>query len=252
MSAEIESTIAKLDAKIDSIAQDLDRQWEARKAKATENFALFAVVGTCGLLAYHHALHPLLSKAALTPAQQSINAIAPDLEKPIKGGDKVGSYTLSMRDFGYHIHPILKRRMFHNGVDLGARGGLPENSQLFVPGLGEKTKVTCALQPNGAGLYATLEPDKPADRTFLAMHLNKCAFPVGKSGYLKPGQVFGLVGGDPAKGAIAGRSTGPHLHWSEKHNGEFVNPTFWPFYQTLHGEFPAPPLSRRGRNAPTR
>lgn len=248
----LESAIARLDQKIDAIANDLDAQWEARRAKATEGFVLFAVIGSCGLLAYHHALHPLLKNVALNPVQQSINVIAPDLDKPVKGGDKVGSFTVGGRDFGYHIHPVHGGRRFHNGIDIGARGGLPENSQLYVVGLGQQTKVTCLLQPQGAGLYAVLEPDKPTDRQFLAMHLNRCAFPVGESGYLKPGQVFGLVGGDPAKGAIAGTSTGPHLHWSEKRDGEFINPTFWPLFQTLHGQLPSPPVSRGGQNAPTK
>jgi murein DD-endopeptidase MepM/ murein hydrolase activator NlpD len=245
----LETAIARLDAKIDAIAQDLDQQWEAKKAKATEQFVLFAVIGSCGLLAYHHALHPLLSKVAITPTQQVIGAIAPDLEKPVKGGDRVGQFTMGMRDFGYHIHPVHGTRRFHNGVDIGARGGLPENSQLFVVGTGQRTKVTCLLQNPGAGLYAILEPEESPDRSFMAAHLNKCAFPVGESGYLKPGAVFGLVGGDPAKGAIAGTSTGPHLHWSERKNGEWVNPTYWPLFQVMHGNLPSPPLSRGGLNA---
>ncbi|MGL5195752.1 MAG: M23 family metallopeptidase, partial [Chroococcales cyanobacterium] len=243
-STNLESAIARLDSKIDAIANDLDSQWEARKAKAQEQFVLFAVIGSCGLLAYHHALYPLLSKVAITPGQQVVNAIAPDLEKPVKGGDKVGSFTMGMRDFGYKPHPVHGGVRFHNGIDIGARGGLPENSQLYVIGTGKQTKVTCLIQPSGAGLYAILEPDNLPNRSFMAAHLNKCAFPVGSSGYLKPGEVFGLVGGDPRRGAIAGTSTGPHLHWSEKQDGEWVVPKFWPLFQVMSGQFPAPPLSR--------
>jgi hypothetical protein len=248
-SSDLETTLARLDAKIDSIAHDLDSQWEARKAKSVEGFALFAVLGSCALLSYHHALHPLLSKVAITPGQQAINAIAPNLEKAVKGGDKVGSYVIGMRDFGYHKHPIHGYVKFHNGIDLGARGGLPENSQLYVPGTGSKTLVECKLQNPGAGLYATLTPEESPDRQFMAMHLNRCAFPIGSSGYMTPGAVFGLSGGDPAKGAIAGTSTGPHLHFSEKKGGEWVVPKYWPLYQTLHGSLPSPPLSRGGFNA---
>ncbi|MCT7970111.1 M23 family metallopeptidase [Laspinema sp. D1] len=248
--SNLETTLARLDQKIDAIANDLDAQWEARKAKATEGFVLFAVIGSCGLLAYHHALHPLLNKVAITPTQQVIGAIAPDLEKPVKGGDKIGQFELGMRDFGYHKHPIHGYVKFHNGIDLGQAGGLPENSQLYAPGTGTKTKVTCLLQASGAGLYAILEPDNLTDRQFMAMHLNKCAFKIGESGYLKPGEVFGLSGGDPAKGAIAGTSTGPHLHWSEKKSGEWVVPKYWPLFQVLHGQLPSPPLSRGGQDAP--
>ncbi|MCT7981536.1 M23 family metallopeptidase [Laspinema olomoucense] len=247
-STDLESAIARLDQKIDAIANDLDAQWEARKAKATEGFVLFATVASCGLLAYHHALHPLLSKVAVTPTQQIIGAIAPDLEKPVKGGDKIGQFVLGGRDFGYHKHPIHGYVKFHNGIDIGQAGGLPENSQLYVVGTGKQTLVECKIQPSGAGLYAVLEPDNLPNRSFMAAHLNKCAFPVGSSGFMKPGEVFGLSGGDPAKGAIAGTSTGPHLHWSEKKDGEWTNPKFWPLFQVLHGSLPSPPLSRGGGN----
>lgn len=254
MSIEIESAIARLDSKIDAIATDLDNQWEARKAKSVEGFALLSILGSCCLLLYHHTLYPLLSKVAVSPVQNAVNAIAPDSEKPVKGGDKVGSFTMGMRDFGYHVHPVHGGRRFHNGVDLGAGGGLPENSQLYVIGTGKQTRVTCLIQESGAGLYAILEPDNLSGRSFMAAHLNKCAFEVGSSGYLKPGAVFGLVGGSPGKRDsqgrnIAGTSTGPHLHWSEKVNGEWVVPKFWPLFQTLHGQLPSPPLSRGGGDA---
>lgn len=247
--SNLESAIARLDQKIDAIANDLDSQWEAKRAKAQEQFVLFATVASCGLLTYHHALHPLLSKVAITPGQQAINAIAPDLERPISGGDKIGSFTVGGRDFGYHKHPIHGYVKFHNGVDIGQAGGLPENSQLFVVGRGSKTLVECKIQPQGAGLFAVLTPEESPDRQFYAMHLNRCAFKIGESGYLKPGEVFGLSGGDPKRGDIAGTSTGPHLHFSEKVNGDWVNPTYWPLYQTLHGQLPSPPLSRGGLNA---
>lgn len=245
-STDLESAIARLDQKIDAIANDLDSQWEARKAKSVEGFALFAVIGSCALLAYHHAIAPALKNVAVTPTQKVVNAIAPDLEKPVRGGVKVGSFTMGMRDFGYKTHPVHGGVRFHNGIDIGQAGGLPENSQLYVPGTGQKTKITCLIQPTGAGLYAVLEPDNLPDRSFMAAHLNHCAFKIGESGYLKPGEVFGLSGGDPRRGAIAGTSTGPHLHWSEKVNGEWVNPSYWPLFQTLHGQLPSPPLSRGG------
>jgi murein DD-endopeptidase MepM/ murein hydrolase activator NlpD len=245
--SNLQTTLARLDQKIDAIANDLDSQWEARKAKATEGFVLFATVASCGLLAWHHAIAPALKNVVLNPTQQVIGAITPDLEKPVKGGDRIGSgFTLGMRDFGYKTHPVHGGVRFHNGVDIGAGGGLPENSQLFVIGTGKQTKVTCLIQPSGAGLYAVITPEESPDRQFYAMHLNKCAFPIGSSGYLKPGEVFGLSGGDPSKGDIAGTSTGPHLHFSERLNGEWVVPKYWPLFQVLHGQIPSPPLSRGG------
>jgi len=255
---DIETAITRLDQKIDSaIAQsrqthsELISQWNAAKVKASEGFVLFSVVVSAALLTYHHAIAPAIKTALISPGQKIIESIAPNLDKPVQGGDRVGSYTISPRDFGMHLHPILGKWMQHNGVDIGVSGGLPENSQLYTPGLGGKTKVECKLQKNGAGLYAILAPENPSDRRFLAMHLNRCAFKIGESGYLRPGQVFALTGGDPAKGAKAGRSTGPHLHWSEKQKDEhgnfnYENPTFGFLYQALHGDFPLPAVKIKG------
>lgn len=244
-SINLEELITRLDKKIDAISLDLEQQWQSRMDKISERFATLAVVGSCVLLFYHHTVVPMMKTTVVNPGTKTFAAIALDLEKPVRGGDKVGQFTVSLRDFGYHIHPVTGQKRFHNGVDINAAGGLFENSQLYVVGTGKKTKVTCLLQPQGAGLYAVLEPDNLPQRTFIAMHLNKCIFPPGESGEMTPNTVFGLVGGNPNKGVIAGTSTGPHLHWTEKEHNEPVVPKYWPLYQVMHGQLPKPNLSKR-------
>jgi hypothetical protein len=67
--SNLETSIARLDAKIDAIANDLDNQWAEKQTKGVQGFVKFAVITSCGLLIYHHAGVPLMQSIAANAPQ---------------------------------------------------------------------------------------------------------------------------------------------------------------------------------------
>jgi len=109
--------------------------------------------------------------------------------------------------FGMRLHPILKIRRMHPGVDILVNSG--EN--IYAPGDGKIIKVG---HRGGYGL--TIEIDHGFGYTSLYAHLSKVKAKKGK--FVKRGELIGLSG---RSGSLA---TGPHLHYEIKHNGVLLNP----------------------------
>lgn len=101
--------------------------------------------------------------------------------------------------FGPRIHPILKRKKFHGGVDLAAKmdDHVKSISQGVVIHAGRKGAL-------GKAVYVSHPKLKI---TSIYGHLNKVA--VRKGQKVSPGQVIGYAG-------TTGRSTGVHLHLTLK------------------------------------
>ncbi|MTI53807.1 M23 family metallopeptidase [Geosporobacter ferrireducens] len=112
--------------------------------------------------------------------------------------------------FGYRIHPTLKDRRFHNGIDIGA----PMNTPVHAAAAGK------VIYAGGMGSYGNLliiqhtEEGYQGFETYYA-HLNK--FYVKKGDMVKTGQVVAAVGS-------TGRSTGPHLHFEIRYQGKAIDP----------------------------
>lgn len=116
------------------------------------------------------------------------------------------SYTRVSSDYGYRIHPTLGYEMFHNGVDLAAPGGT--NILAAYDGTVVSASYTAAMGnyvmiDHGGGLYTVY------------MHASKLLVSEGQD--VSRGDVIALVG-------TTGRSTGNHLHFSVRLNGEYVSP----------------------------
>lgn len=109
--------------------------------------------------------------------------------------------------FGMRLHPILKVRRLHPGLDIVANVGTP----VYSPGSGV---VTFAGRRGGYGL--TLEIDHGFGYKTLYAHLSKIN--------VKRGQK--VTRGDliAASGNSGKLSTGPHLHYEVRHNGIALNP----------------------------
>ena len=110
--------------------------------------------------------------------------------------------------YGWRIHPILKRRILHSGVDYAA----PKGSRIYASGDGVIQKAQWA---GGYGKYIVIRHNLEYSTGYA--HMNNFANGIKPGVRVKQGQVIGYVGS-------TGRSTGPHLHFEVIKNGKKVDP----------------------------
>ena len=122
--------------------------------------------------------------------------------RPLEGGG-----TLRSR-FGYRIHPIFKSRRLHTGVDLAARTGTP----IYASGDGV---ITYYKWQSGYGNKIELQHVNGYETAY--GHLSRYVEGLGVGDRVRQGQIIGYVGS-------TGQSTGPHLHFEIKINGNLVDP----------------------------
>jgi murein DD-endopeptidase MepM/ murein hydrolase activator NlpD len=122
--------------------------------------------------------------------------------KPCPGGISSG--------FGMRIHPIYKRRQMHTGVDIKA----PSGTSVKAAGQG---KVIYTGRRGGYGLCVMVDHGikNGKRRVTLYAHLSKITCDAGDS--VNTNSVIGKVG-------TTGTSTGPHLHFEVRLDGEPVDP----------------------------
>jgi murein DD-endopeptidase MepM/ murein hydrolase activator NlpD len=111
--------------------------------------------------------------------------------------------------FGMRMHPIKKVEMMHNGVDMVAKIGTP----VMATADGRVVKVEFNGEGKGYGRAIIIQHDN----TFSTLYAQLSEFKVNAGEKVKQGQVIGLVGS-------SGMSTGPHLHYEVRKNGEPVDP----------------------------
>lgn len=108
--------------------------------------------------------------------------------------------------YGYRTSPISGRWTFHAGIDLAA----PEGTEVYACKTG---LVTTASYNSTYGNYIIVLHNEK--KTSLYAHLSKIL--VTKNEKVTTGQVIGLVG-------TTGASTGPHLHFEVRENGNPTDP----------------------------
>ena len=118
----------------------------------------------------------------------------------------LATYTRISDEYGMRMHPILKVQQFHNGVDFAA----PKGTAIYAAYDG---RVTAASYSSTMGNYVMIDH---GDGLFtIYMHASVH--------YVKKNQV--VVKGEKIAGVgTTGRSTGNHLHFSVRLNGEYVSP----------------------------
>ena len=115
--------------------------------------------------------------------------------------------------FGWRTHPISGERKFHNGVDFA----LPMGSPLRAAAAGTVLRTYLNHPTNGSGVV--VRHGGGWESTYL--HLSRVDVVPGQQ--LAAGQQLGLSGGAPGTWG-AGTSTGPHLHFILRRDGEPVDP----------------------------
>jgi len=118
-------------------------------------------------------------------------------------------FRISSRFSHSRMHPVLRIRRPHRGVDYAAPKGTP------VKTIGDGTVVARAYQRNGGGNYLKIKHNSMYTSTY--MHLSGFAKGITTGARVKQGQVIGYVGS-------TGLSTGPHLDFRIAKNGQLVDP----------------------------
>ena len=147
---------------------------------------------------------------ALIQAQQNKGQASSSATSQYTGGAMAWPVPASHRitsPYGYRIHPILKVKKFHSGIDIGAGSG----SSIIAAADG---KVTMSKYYGGYG--NTVMIDHGGGMVTLYAHCSKLNVSVGQK--VSKGQNIALVGS-------TGQSTGPHLHFEVRKNGATQNPT---------------------------
>jgi len=116
--------------------------------------------------------------------------------------------------YGYRMHPILKYKKFHKGIDFSA----PEGTPVYATG---NARVTKAKRVGGYGKQVVL--DHGFGYKTIYAHLNEIK--VFKGQRVKRGDVIGGLGN-------TGLSTGPHLHYEIHKDNKIINPINY-FYGDL-------------------
>jgi murein DD-endopeptidase MepM/ murein hydrolase activator NlpD len=109
-------------------------------------------------------------------------------------------------NFGYRVHPILRFRRLHRGVDFGAPWGTP----IVAAASGQ---ITAAGWAGGYGRQVRIAHGGGVATTY--SHMSSVVAQAGS--FVRQGQLIGYVGS-------SGLSTGAHLHYEVYVSGQPVNP----------------------------
>lgn len=107
------------------------------------------------------------------------------------------------------MHPVLKIRRPHHGVDYAAASGTP------VYTVGDGTVIKKGYQKRGGGNYIKIKHNGTYSTTY--MHLKGFAKGIKVGDHVRQGDLIGYVG-------TTGLSSGPHLDFRFYRNGKPVDP----------------------------
>jgi murein DD-endopeptidase MepM/ murein hydrolase activator NlpD len=120
--------------------------------------------------------------------------------------------------YGWRIHPILKTRRFHNGVDYASATGTPVKAIATGKVLfsGPSTLKFPNGEPAGGGYLVKLRHKVNGEWiTSAYMHLKKGSLTAKKGDTVLEGEILGLSGN-------TGESTGPHLHFEIQRGKNYI------------------------------
>jgi murein DD-endopeptidase MepM/ murein hydrolase activator NlpD len=215
--ARIEASLARVDAAQTASLDALDAAYDAKLKR------MRGVLAELGLNLNAHPpseaiggpFVPYRLAAGATPFEQQVHRIALEraqadqlahelaalpIRKPVPGELDTSS------TFGVRIDPFLNRPAMHTGIDF--RGVIGEAVRATASGT-----VTIAGWSGGYGRMVEVDHGNGLSTRY--GHLSEIEVKVGQ--VVKINQVVGRLGS-------TGRSTGPHLHYETRINGEAVDP----------------------------
>lgn len=116
------------------------------------------------------------------------------------------AYSRISSPFGYRVHPVLHTVRMHTGIDYAASSGTPVRAA--ADGV-----ITLKGWKGGYGNAVVMRHANGVETLYGHMSAFSTAM-----GNVRAGEIIGYVGS-------TGRSTGPHLHYEARINGQPVNPT---------------------------
>jgi murein DD-endopeptidase MepM/ murein hydrolase activator NlpD len=167
--------------------------------KLTKYFVLVPVIGIL-LMAFSPMAGAVLPKEL--PGTEVV------LEKdnipsihPVKGECRKTS------GFGIRMHPIKKVKKMHNGVDFAAKAGTP------IVATADGKVVRKEYLPKSYGRIVAIQHSQG----YVTVYSQMSEFNTALNSEVKKGDIIGYVG-------QSGISTGPHLHYEVRKDGEYLDP----------------------------
>lgn len=151
-----------------------------------------------------NANYPQPPRRECWPNSQEI-PIGQDLPfgEPLKNKPRISS------SYGGRIHPVTGQPSGHNGIDFS----VPVGTDVFSPASG---KVAAVWQDDTCGKGLRIKHSNNYETVYC--HLSRVLVEQNENVQ---------AGCGVAKSGNTGRSTGPHLHYAIKFNGNYINPTSW-------------------------
>ena len=127
---------------------------------------------------------------------------------PVPGYYNITSY------YGYRIHPVTGKNKLHGGIDIASAGIYGKAIVAAADGV----VVSAGWNSGGFGNWVVINHGNSGGNQFATLYAHMCSAPVVSAGQsVKAGQTIGYVGS-------TGMSTGNHLHFEVRVNGNRVNP----------------------------
>jgi murein DD-endopeptidase MepM/ murein hydrolase activator NlpD len=219
---------------LDAIAAQTNAIYQAERSKIERRSVLIGLGIIFGCVAWIQVGHPLLKvgKATVEVVKEKASAvgeaIAPDLSKTPKRGDKIpGTPYRVTSPWGHRNTGIPGASTFHQGVDADTPIGTP----VYAIGKpGQSVTVRCWTDSRGGGLVASYETFRGI--AFDYLHLSQCS-----RGSHKAGSIIARTG-DSGIGAA-------HFHLSQRNaQGQKVEPQKGYLIWALTGREPLPLFSK--------
>lgn len=152
-------------------------------------------------------------EAALDELERTSREIEAQIRRKQQDGVALGTGSLIWpvngritSPFGWRIHPILRKKKYHSGIDLAVPSGTPVKAA-------DSGKVLISGWNGGYGYFVAIDHGKGISTAY--GHNSRLL--------VKEGDIV-IKGEVIAKSGSTGLSTGPHLHFEVRENGAPVNP----------------------------